>query len=127
VPVPEIDEAATPKLLAVAPLDEAAFRIPLWVTPPQPTPAAEPSKDTSPPPFRLQLLAIVPDGTTWKALFYDPDTDTIVTAAEGSRVAGGSIEQIIPVGQNAGVLFTSGAATRRLVLREPAPVLEPQP
>jgi hypothetical protein len=127
VPVPEIDAAAAPRQVAVAPLDETAFRIPLWVTPPQPASAPTPSKEREPPPFRLQLLAIVPDGATWKALFYDPDTDTIVTAGEGSRIAGGNIERINPVGQDAGVLFTNGAATHRLVLREPAPAFEKHP
>ncbi|MCC6678246.1 MAG: hypothetical protein IT436_13985 [Phycisphaerales bacterium] len=78
-------------------LDDAAFRIPLWFTPP-PVPPSDPIADTKPaplPPFKLQLLAILrqgdpsgagPAGQQFKALLYDPDTDKIVEAAAGQSI-----------------------------------------
>lgn len=124
VPVPKIEEPARVEVASV-PLDEAAFRLPLWVAPPPPPPPPDaPEKELNPLPFKLQLLAIVPEGDRWKALFYDPDKDKIVSAREGEWLAGATLDRIVPTGRDAGVVVTDNKSRpRTLVLREPAPVL----
>jgi hypothetical protein len=78
--------------LALAPLDQSAFRAPLWVAPPPPPPPAAPVPP--PPPLKLQLLAVLREGDTFKAALYDPDADTIIVAGPGDTVAGRRVEQV---------------------------------
>jgi hypothetical protein len=126
VPVPEIHQGS-PTQVAFTPLDEAAFRLPLWVAPPPPPIEEPPAKEPTPPPFRLQLLALVPEGEGWKALFYDPEKDKIVSAREGESLAGATVSRIVPTGRETRVVVTDGKArSRTLALREPPPVL-PEP
>jgi hypothetical protein len=105
-------------------LDVSAFSAPLWVAPPAPPPA--PAPPPPPPSLKLQLIAIVREGgadgeqgATSAALFYDPDSDRLVTLRAGDRIAGRTIERVT----SASVELREGAATRTLVLADSGPAV----
>jgi hypothetical protein len=91
------DSAPVPPATTV---DIAAFRLPIWSVPvaeaqagPPPPPPPPPSP--APTPFKLQLLAIVREGQgTYRALFYDPDTDRLISAVEGQELAARTLERV---------------------------------
>ena len=96
----------------LAPLDVEAFRCPLWVAPPAAPPPAAP-----PPPLpalRLQLLAIVKDGTGYRAMIYDPDADRVFAAGTGDTAAGRKVERVTA----SDVQLRDGGGLRTLALRE---------
>ena len=106
--------------------DLVAYQTPLWVAPP-PAPAPPPPPPAIPPPplLKLQLLAIIQSGdsgasggTTYSAMFYDPDAGKILVLKEGDAIPSGG-------GGGAG----GGASTTRSIakvtardvqIREPA-------
>ena len=73
-------------------LDTAAFRAPLWVTPPAPPPPPGPTPP--PPPLRLQLIAILKEGAEYRAALYDPDADALTVVGAGDTIAGRTVERI---------------------------------
>jgi hypothetical protein len=107
--VPPLPEAAP---IQVAVLDTAAFRAPLWVSPPAPPPA--PAPPPPPPPLRLQLLAVVLEGGAYRAVLYDPDTDRVLVASEGQTVSGRTLERV----SARGVRVRDQAGVRVLALRQ---------
>lgn len=132
---------ASPFLAPVqlAALDTGVFSTPLWVAPP--APPAAPTPPPPPPPlpaFKLQLIAIVRDGSDPDAprsvLMYDPDADRLVTLRPGDQIAGRRIERItqnsveIREGTDRGVWGDwggregcgGGAAVKVMALVEPA-------
>jgi hypothetical protein len=103
----------TPARTALA-LDTAAFRAPLWVTPPAPpTPpvAAAPA-----PPLKVQLLAVVHEGGVYKAVLYDPDSDKLLVLREGESlgVAGRAVEKVTA----SAVQIKDQSGVRTLALRD---------
>lgn len=130
LPTPDLSLPPTvlaPKALAadaepIAALDLATFRTPLWIAPPPPPPpvvaAKEPEPPPPPPPLRLQLLAIVreEDGT-YRALVYDPDSDALLTLAEGQSVGTRTVET---VGADE-VSFRDRRGVQALALRDDGP------
>lgn len=98
-------------------LDVSAFRAPLWVAPPPP-PAREkpPPKPALPAPLNLQLLAIVREGTAYKAVLYDPDGDKVVVAAEGQSLAGGRTFKLVD--ERHVEIAESNGVVRALALRQ---------
>lgn len=108
-----------PVRLALAPLDLAAFRAPLWVSPPPPPPTPAPAAPPpAPPPLKLQLLAVVNEGGIFKAALYDPDTDRITIAGPGDTIAGTTLLRV-----RAGDVTLSGRGIERtLSLRAEGPL-----
>lgn len=122
--------------------DLAAFDAPIWVEPPAPpapppAPAVveikpvPPAPTPPPPPLKLQLIAIstraptAREGTAaptvYRAIVYDPDSDSLLTLETGQSLAAGrSVEHV-----NAStVSFRDGPHVRTLALREPDPILD---
>jgi hypothetical protein len=88
---------------ALPPIDLAAFHTPLWVAPPPPPPvtiAASPPPPPPPPPplppLKWQLLAIVHHGQGYRAIVYDPDSDKVLTLAEGDESGPRRIARVTP-------------------------------
>jgi hypothetical protein len=63
------------------PLRIAAFDAPLWTL--DPPPAVPPAPPTL---LRLQLVGMVREGNTLKAVIYNQETDELVVVAPGERV-----------------------------------------
>ncbi len=102
-----------------AALDLAAFNAPLWVTPPPPPTviaAPAPPPPPPPPPLRWQLLAIVREGSGYRALVYDPETDKVLSLAEGDESGPRRVARVAPASMD--VQDPSGVRT--LALRDPA-------
>lgn len=76
----------------VTALNGAAFRVPLWVADPAPTP--DPAPPTPLPPLKLQLLAILRDGGVYKAVVYDPDSDRIQVLATGDSLGSRKVHSV---------------------------------
>ncbi len=74
-------------------LDQAAFRSPIWIAPPPPPPPPPVAKAAPPPPppppLKLQLVAIIQEGSSHAAVCYDPESDRMVTIRDGERDAAG--------------------------------------
>jgi hypothetical protein len=100
---------------APEPIDEAAFRVPIWVAPPATAVAEAPPPPPPPPaPLRHQLLSIVREGSgLFTAVLYDPDTDRLVTVAEGEALGTGRVERIDALG----ISLREGELLRTFVLR----------
>lgn len=78
-------------------LDVAAFDVPVWLTPPPPPPlpAVEvAAKPAALPPLKLELLGIIKEGTTYRAVVYDPDTDKVAVVGSGDTLAGRKIDRV---------------------------------
>jgi hypothetical protein len=94
-----ISAAATTQLVRPS-FDLAAFNAPLWVAPaPPPKKVAEappPPPPPPPPPLRWQLLAIIREDGTYRALLYDPDADKLFTLTEGEQSGSRRIVRITP-------------------------------
>ncbi|MBX3410407.1 MAG: hypothetical protein KF859_11045 [Phycisphaeraceae bacterium] len=121
VDAPVFAELATaPAEPAHVALDLAAFNTPLWVAPPPPPVKVAESPPPPPPPppappLKWQLLAIVREGEIYKALVYDPDSDKVLTLAEGDHSGPRRIARVTPTT----IDVRDGAGTRTLALREP--------
>jgi hypothetical protein len=108
---PEAPNAPAPQETpALTALDAETFRAPLWVAPPAPAAAAV---QAAPPPLKLQLLAIVRETESFKAMLYDPDTDKLLVVAEGEQVGGRRVERVTA----SGVQIRDGSGLRTLALR----------
>ncbi|MCC6679176.1 MAG: hypothetical protein IT436_18780 [Phycisphaerales bacterium] len=109
-------------------LDESVFHAPLWLAPPPPpAPTPEPPKPAPLPPLKLQLLAIVrvpaaeTDEASYRAMLYDPDTDTIIEVAAGQTIGD---RTVVGVTQHE-ITLKDRAGTRTLSLRADAPGTSP--
>lgn len=110
--------------LSQAPLDLAAFNVPLWVVPAAPPVAAAeptPPPPPPPPPIRWQLLAIVREDSGYKALVYDPDTDKVLSLGRGDQSGPRRVVRVAATS----VDVQDRAGVRTLALREPAPGGQP--
>lgn len=99
------------------PLDLAVFDGPIWLAPPPATPApsgvaAKPSPP--PPPLKLELLGILREGDSFKAVVYDPDTDKVAVLSAGDTLAGRTINAVTADT----VAIKDGAGTRTLTLKQ---------
>lgn len=106
-----------PSAGAPAPLDLAAFNAPLWVAPPPPPPpvvASVPPPPPPVPPLRWQLLAIVREGESWRAIVYDPDADRVLSLGEGERSGARQVARVTP----AGLEVRDAGGVRTLALRD---------
>jgi hypothetical protein len=84
IELPRLAEPALREAPEPVRLDVAAFHAPLWIAPVPPPPPPKPEPPPPPPPpLKLQLLAIVREADTLKAVLYDPDADRILVVAEG--------------------------------------------
>jgi hypothetical protein len=98
----------------VVALDQAAFRVPIWVAeaaPPTPPPAIA---TPPPPPLKLQLLAIVKEGETYKAAVYDPDSDRLLVLGAGDRVGVRTVNAV----SRSSVTLRDETGTRTLALKD---------
>jgi hypothetical protein len=97
IELPALPAAAPQEAPERRPIELAAFRAPLWVAPPAPPPPPkqEPAPPP-PPPLKLQLLAIVREAETLKAVLYDPDTDRLLVVAEGEPLGTRRVERVHP-------------------------------
>lgn len=105
-------------------LDVSAFRAPLWIAPPPPpptTPVVTEKPEPPPPPLKLQILAIVRDGETDRALFYDPDTDKPIWVSSGQSIGTRTVEHVTAKG----VEIREGKLLRTLALRTDKPPSSP--
>jgi hypothetical protein len=102
-PPPAAAPAEAPAAGPVAALDLSAFRAPLWIAPPPPPPpvvAVREPEPPPPPPLKLQLLAIVREGDgSYRALVYDPDTDRLMTLAEGEKLGARTTVETVTAGE----------------------------
>lgn len=101
-----------------AALDLAAFNAPLWVTaapPPTVIAAPAPPPPPPPPPLRWQLLAIVREGSGYRALVYDPETDKVLSLAEGDEAGSRRIARVA----SASMDVQDPSGVRTLALRDP--------
>lgn len=122
-PGTDLSPVGEPAMLAA--LDDSAFHVPLWFSPPPPPPSSAPSVESQPaplPPFKLQLLAIVREpgaagaNDRFKALLYDPDTDKILEAAAGQSIGERTVVGIT----EREITLSDRAGTRTLSLRPAA-------
>lgn len=115
---PQTDASQSEVAIAARPeFDVAAFNVPLWVAPPpvkvaQASPPAPPPPP--PPPLKWQLLAIVKEESTYKAVVYDPDTDKVLVLGEGDESGACRIAKVTPTS----VDVRDAAGVRTLALRE---------
>lgn len=87
----------------------AAFDAPLWTL--DPPPLVSP---TPPAPLRLQLVGIVRDGSTLKAVVYNQETEELAIIAQGESIGTRSITKI----EAESLTFSDG---RRLVMEGAQP------
>lgn len=121
--VEELAKPATPPKTQLA-FDINAFRAPLWIAPPPPPPAAPviaAKPEPPPPPLKLQILAIVRDGETDRALLYDPDTDKPIWVSSGQSIGTRTVEHVTAEG----VEIREGKLLRTLALRSDKPASNP--
>lgn len=117
VPVPETAPLDLVPLRRSVALDIDAFRTPLFVSPPLPAVVAaivDEPPPPPPPPTRLQLLAILTDTPSFRAMLYDPDADCILIRSEGDPLGRGTV---LRVTRNA-MEFGEDNLKRTLTLRE---------
>ncbi|HZW07342.1 MAG TPA: hypothetical protein VFF65_09475 [Phycisphaerales bacterium] len=92
------------------PLRLAAFDAAIWtLDPPPPTPTAPP------PPLRLQLVGLLREGGTTKAVIYDPDTDELTVVAEGAKIGARTVTRVDATGVTLAEVG-GGAGVRRLLM-----------
>lgn len=90
--LPRVREPETTSTAAVTPasFDADAFSTPIWVAAPLPPSPPETERVPPPPPpsepLKVQLLSIVREGDTRRAMIFDPDTKKVLTLAVGDRV-----------------------------------------
>lgn len=87
-----------------ASLDTSGFRAPIWVAPPAsanatadlvgPPPPPTPTPPPLPPPRHLQLLAIVREDGTLKAILYDRNEDRLLNVVPGEQLGAHTVASI---------------------------------
>ncbi|MFO0836556.1 MAG: hypothetical protein U0638_16690 [Phycisphaerales bacterium] len=96
-------------------LDLAAFDRAMWLAPaaPEPVKAAAEKPAPPPPPLTLQLLGLVSEGGTTKAVLYDSTADRVRVVAVGDSIGARTVERI----DGQGVAIRDGAGVRTLALK----------
>ena len=96
-------------------LDLAAFDRAMWLLPaaPEPVKVATEKPAPPPPPMTLQLLGLVNEGGTTKAILYDSSADRVRVVAVGDSIGDRKIERI----DTEGVAIRDGAGVRTLALK----------
>lgn len=128
--IPRVRHGEAPARPAVTTtsFDADAFSTPLWVAPPSPPPPpAPPEPQRAPPqpptpePLKVQLLSIVREGGTHRAMLFDPDTKKLLTLAVGDHVGaladGRTITSIAD--KDVVITGTSPHTSQTLSLRDP--------
>lgn len=101
---------AAPEVLAI---DPQVFAVALWN--PRPRPEAPPPAVEAPTePIRLQLVAVVRDGTSLRAAVYDPEDDRIHLVTDGEMVRDFLVNQVTL----AGVELSRNRSVHRLRIKE---------
>lgn len=95
-----------------APLDLAAFSAPIWYAPPVEA-VVEEAKPEPPPPFDLQLIAIVDIQGRLGAIFYDPALDALVQVEPGQAIGQGRVVSAV---EAASVLIDDHGRSRTIAL-----------
>lgn len=79
-------------------LDQACFDAPIWlaapIPPPPPAPSKPPAAPPPPAPLKWQLIAIERDGTTYRAILYDPQASQMIAGKEGDRLGTRQITKV---------------------------------
>ncbi|MBX3322444.1 MAG: hypothetical protein KF757_05585 [Phycisphaeraceae bacterium] len=99
--------------LQLEPLDLSAFGVPIWYVAPPPVEVAAPKPLPPPPPLKLQLIAIVDEAGSPRAVLYDPDRDVLVSVGVGQEIARGRIIESI---DRLGIVVRDGERTVALLL-----------
>ena len=91
-----VDTQAIPQVDPGKPFNTAAFHVPLWIAPPvvEPPPVVTAVTPPPPAPLRWQLLAIIQEESTLKAMVYDPDTDKVYIMSRGDHLGSRTISNI---------------------------------
>lgn len=103
-----------PEAHQVIALNGSAFRVPLWVADPAPTPESASVPPPSLPPLKLQLLAILREGGVYKAVVYDPDSDRLQILVTGDSVGSRKVYSV----NGAEATLVDEAGQRTLSLKE---------
>ncbi len=105
----EVEQPARPRL------DLAAFDRAMWLVPaaPEPVKAAAEKPAPPPPPLTLQLLGLVNEDGTTKAVLYDSTADRVRVVAVGDSIGDRRVERIDPQG----VAIRDGTGLRTLALK----------
>lgn len=93
----EVEHQPIPQVDLAKPFNAAAFHVPLWIAPPVVEPPPVVIAVTPPPqpvPLRWQLLAIIQEESTLKAMVYDPDTDKVYIMSRGDHLGSRTISNI---------------------------------
>lgn len=96
-------------------LDLAAFDRAMWLVPAAPEPAKVAAEKPAPPPppLTLQLLGLVNEDGTSKAILYDSATDRVRVVAVGDTIGDRKVERI----DAQGVAIRDGVGVRTLALK----------
>jgi hypothetical protein len=96
-------------------LDLAAFDRAMWLVPAAPEPVKVAAEKPAPPPapLTLQLLGLVSEGGTTKAVLYDSTADRVRVVAVGDSIGDRTVERI----DGQGVAIRDGAGVRTLALK----------
>lgn len=119
------DRSAASAQIHEDPFNVAAFDAPIWLQPPPPPtpeiaakPAPPPPPSLPPPaPLKLELLGIIREGDSYRAVIYDPDTDKVAVLAAGDTLAGRTVGKVTADA----VAIKDGVGTRTLTLKNAAP------
>lgn len=96
-----------------APLDLAAFSSPIWYAPPAEAVVEQAKPELPPPPFDLQLIAIVDVAGRLGAIFYDPALDALVQVEPGQAIGQGRVVSAV---EAASVLIDDHGRSRTIAL-----------
>jgi hypothetical protein len=102
---------AAPQTTA-SPLDLGAFQSSVWTVAESATIAVTPPP---PPPLKLQLLGIVREGGSYRAVLYDPEVNKVRVVTAGEAVQGMKVERIAAES----VSIMRGDAMQVLALKAP--------
>lgn len=96
-------------------LDLAAFDRAMWLVPAAPEPAIVAAEKPAPPPppLTLQLLGLVNENGTAKAILYDSASDRVRVVAVGDSIGDRKVERI----DAQGVAIRDGVGVRTLALK----------
>lgn len=105
----EVEQPARPHL------DLAVFDRAMWLVPaaPEPVKVATEKPTPPPPPMTLQLLGLVNENGTTKAVLYDSTADRVRVVAVGDSIGDRKVERI----DTQGVAIRDGTGLRTLALK----------
>ncbi|HYE63787.1 MAG TPA: hypothetical protein VD997_17480 [Phycisphaerales bacterium] len=91
---PTLASAAAPAETPAPPLELAAFQTPVWTVAEPIKEAAAPPPPAPTPPLKVQLIGILKEGDSYKAVLYDPETNKVQVVAAGEDVQGRKVARI---------------------------------